>query len=234
MSDNSTTNYWAEIDGGFRGSLMMRLGAVAVAGAGLVDLGARLLAETNGPSDGITRIAWLLYIVGLWLVAAGFIWVGSQPIMTRFGFVVGAFHAVQGVHVLVMLFTFAAVRIPPISLTIGRLLATLFFAFMEKEWLNRRTRYFLAIASGLMLMKAISRLLGFLTALGSPLEPLLDTVLLLGVSASLLHLATVIRLEEDDWAQTIYETGHADLADFNNPEHSWNKTEDKEVENHRS
>ncbi len=224
MNDKNI-DFWSEVGGGLRGSVMLLLGTVTTASGGLIDLGAQIFADANGPSETATFVAWVLFIIGLWLLAAGFFWVGSHPFLTRFGFVVGAFHAAQGIYLLILLFTFTAATIPPVSLTIGRLLATLLFPFIEKEWLDKRTRNLLVGAASLQLLKVSGRVLGFLPELSPPFEPLLDAVLLLGLAAALLHLRTTIRYEENSWAKTIYETSHSDFADFNNPEHAWNKPE---------
>ena len=228
MSENTESiNYWSEVDAGFRGSLMLRLGALATAGGALLNLGAQVLAGSGDPSTSITIVAWLLYILGLWGLAAGFFWVGSHSFFTRFGFVVGALHAAQGVHLLVLLFTFTALPIPPISLTVGRLVAVIIFAVVEKEWLADRTRIMLGGAAGLLLIKAAGRALDYWPVLGNPAEPLLDAVLLLALTAAVLQLSNSVRLQENDWAETVYDAGHSDFADFNNPEHAWNKEKSK-------
>ncbi len=223
MNQKQTINYWAEVDAGFRGSVMLRMGALATGCGGLVNLGARVLADASGPSQSVTIVAWLFFILGLWLLAGGFFWVGSHPFLSRFGFVVGALHAAQGVHLLILLFTFVNNQVSPASLTVGRLVATMLFVFFEREWLSVQTGRLLAGAAGLMLLKTVGRALGYLPELGNPLDPLLDTVLLLFLAAALIQLASAIRREEMDWAQTIYESSNADFADFNNPEHAWNR-----------
>ncbi|MDX2472504.1 MAG: hypothetical protein QNL91_02250 [Candidatus Krumholzibacteria bacterium] len=220
-----TVNHWAELESGFRGSSILRLGALATAGGALINLGAQVLAGAGEPSTPITIVAWLLFILGLWSLAGGFIWVGSHPFLTRFGFVVGALHAAQGIQLLLLLFTFTAVPIPPISFTVGRLLAIIIFVVVEKKWLGSRTRLLLGSAAGLLLTKAAGRALGYWPELGTPFEPLLDAMLLLYLTAGMLHLATAVRHQENDWAETVYNTGHADFSDFNNPEHEWNKAE---------
>jgi len=224
METQDTINYWVEIDGGFRGSLLLRLGAIALAIGVLSNLGTQLLAGPYGPSLNLTTLSWLLFILGLWLAAGGFTWVGADPFFTRFGFVVGIFHAAQGIQLLVVLFTFTPTTVPPISLTVGRLVSLLLFVWLEKEWLNTRTRSLLAGAVSLQLLKVSLRGLEYLPALGTPLDPLLDTVLLLAIAAALLQVSSVVRHEENDWAKSVYETGHSDFDDFNNPEHDWNKT----------
>lgn len=223
MGDKKTINHWAEIGGGFRGSIMLRLGAVAAATGALINLGSQLLAGAAGPSLSVTIVAWLFYILGLWLLAGGFFLVASQPFFTRFGFLVSTMHAAHGILLLVLLFTFTAVPIPPISVTVGRLLATLIFAFTEREWITQRTQSLLIAAVGLQLLKSVGRALGYLPEFGMPIDPLLDAMLLLFLASVMLHLGTVVRHEEDEWAEMIHETGNADFADFNNPEHEWNK-----------
>ncbi len=224
MSDKTTAiNYWNELDAGFRGSLILRLGALATATGALLNLGAQVLAGSGDPSGPATIMAWLLFIAGLWGLAAGFIWIGSHPFLTRFGFVVGALHIAQGIHLLVLLFTFTSVPFPPISLTVGRLISIVIFAVVEKDWLASKTRLMLAGSASLLLLKSAGRALGYWPDLGTPVEPLLDAVMLLLLTAAMLQLAISIRHQENFWAETIYNTGHSDFADFNNPEHTWNK-----------
>ena len=139
--------------------------------------------------------------------------------------VVALMHAAQGVLLLIILFTFKTSPIPPISLTMGRVVALLAFVFIDKNWLTRRSRRMLTYSTGLMLLKISLRALGFMPEMGTPLEPLLDAVLLIYMSVALYHLGTMIKLEENAWAQMIFDAGHADFDDFNNPEHSWNKEE---------
>lgn len=216
-------NLWREIDGGFRGSVLLRAGAYASAVGVLVNLGAQVLAGDAGPSLLLTIIAWLLYILALWLLAGGFFWVGSHPFLSRFGFLVSFFHAGHGVFLLILLFRLTEAPFAPVSLTVGRLIATLLFVIVEREWLPPRVQRLLAVSAGLLLLKAAGRSLGYLPDLGNPATPLLDAVLMLFLAAALLQLATVIRAEEDHWAEKIYNSGHADFSDFNNPEHAWNK-----------
>ena len=43
----------------------------------------------------------------------------------------------------------------------------------------------------------------------------------------MLQLSNSVRLHENDWAEIAYKTGHSDFAEFNNPEHAWNKEKNK-------
>jgi hypothetical protein len=223
MTARVPIDHWREVEAGFRGSVMLRCGALVMATAGLVNLGTQLLAGSRAPGQTGTVIAWLLFILGLWLVAGGFSWVASHPFLTRFGFVVGGLHLAQGIYLLVLLFTVTAAAVPPISLTVGRLLATVIFAFLERDWLSWQVRRRLATAAGLLLIKAVARAIGLMPEFGTPLEPLLDAALLLLLTGALLQVAAGIRIQEDAWALIVYEAGHADLGEFNNPEHDWNK-----------
>ena len=217
-------NYWSAVDGGFRGSVLLRLGAVLSACGALTNMGAELLGSAAGASANVTTVAWLIYIAALWLLGSGFLWVGSHPYLTRFGFVVGALHIVQGFYLLVLLFTTAALPVPPVSLTVGRLLATVMFALIEKESLAPRLRLLIGLSAGALLLKATLRAGGIWPALPGPFSPLIDVVFLLVLAAAMLQLASAVRSEEDTWAKMIYETKNADFADFNNPEHEWNKS----------
>ena len=53
------------------------------------------------------------------------------------------------------------------------------------------------------------------------------------VPATLFYLGTIIRQDEDDWALNIYNLGHSDFAEFNNPEHHWNKDGPGRTESNR-
>ena len=223
MTNDASIDYWAEAAGGFRGSTMVRLGAIALSCGGLANLAAQLLAVDTGPSQLVTVLAWLLFILGLWLLAAGFFWVGAHPALPRFGFVVGTFHALQGVQLLVLLFSTSPPIVPPISLTVGRLLATVFFAIFARGIIPTRPRTYLAVSASLLLVKAIARSLGFLPAMSDPLEPLLDAVLLIFMASALFQVGTMVRHEETAWAKHVWENRGSDFADFNNPEHAWNK-----------
>ncbi len=221
--EEQNIDYWARVEGGFRGSVMIRIGALITALGSLLNLGAQLLPVDAGPSPIVTTIAWLLYIIGLWFLAAGFFWVGSHPYFTRFSFVIGVLHAAHGAQLLVLLFTFAFIPIPVVQITIARLAVTLLFAYTEREWLAFRTQAYLVVAVSLQLIKTLGRTLGYTTDLGNPYGPLLDASLLLILTAVMLHLSNVVRLEEDEWAEIMYQPGDSDLSDFNNPEHEWNK-----------
>ena len=225
MATERTINHWSQVDGGLRGSIMLRLGAIAVVAGALANLAGEILASTTGASQPTTVVAWVGYIVGLWLLAGGFFIVGYHPFFTRFAFLVGGLYALHGVILLVLLFTFTASPIPLVVFTVMRLVATLVFAFTDKEWLPRRTQYLIVGAVCLQLLKILCRTLGILPNLGTPMGPLLDATVMLILSASLFQLSSAAHQEEEEWAQVIYDQGHSDFADFNNPEHDWNKNE---------
>ncbi|MFT5234249.1 MAG: hypothetical protein ACI9UQ_002292, partial [Candidatus Krumholzibacteriia bacterium] len=214
---------WKEIEAGFRGSLLLKLGAIFSVVGSLGNLGAELLGGGDGPAQAATTVAWVLYITGLWLFAGGFILIGTQLTMAKFSIVVGIFHAVQGVFLLILLFTFTQLPFPPISMTVGRLIAILILVFLERHLLPRRTRSILIWATGLQLTKATARALGIMSDFAAPIGPLVDTVFLIFLAAALMQLSVFARSEEDRWARQIFEAGHADFTDFNNPQHVWNK-----------
>lgn len=221
------TDFWATVEGGFRGSTMLRAGALLAASGSLTNLGARLLANGTAEFQEVTITAWVLYIVGLWILALGFTWVGSHPFLTRFGYILGTLHLLQGTYLLVLLFTPIDAVVPPVSLTVGRLLATILFAFVEKSWLSRQVRDLLAGSAAFILAKSVTRSLGWWPDLGIPLDPLIETVALLALATALLQLAAAVRIEEDKWARKIHVSAHAYLDDFNNPEHEWNRDADR-------
>ncbi len=223
MAKSQSLNYWAEIEAGFRGSTLLQVGTLLGAVGALANLGADILGGADGPSQPVTIIAWLLFIAGLWLLAGGFILVGSHRTLTKFAIFVGIFHGLQGIQLLTVLFTFSSVPLPPISLTVGRLIAVLIFIFLERHFLPVQTRNLLYWAVGCQLAKVTSRALGLLPAMNSPVSPLVDTVFLLFLAAALMQLGVFVRQEEDAWARQVFDSGHSDFADFNNPQHEWNQ-----------
>lgn len=228
MATDDTRSNWAAAGGGFRASLLLRIGTIVMAAGTLANLGTNLLAGPENPSTGLTIVAWLLFILGLWLLAAGFSWLGAGPVFSFFGFVVGATFAIQGIQLLILLFTFTRIPFPPAILTLVRLIILLVFVWLERDWLSRGTRNLLVGAVALQLLKVLLRTLGYLPELGVPIAPLLDTVLLLILAAAVFQLGGDVSHAEDDWATTVYDMGHSDLAEFNNPEHEWNKQQVRE------
>lgn len=222
---NTVINYWSEVEGGFRSSFMLRSGALILALGAILNLAASVLGGAGNPLESLSNAAWLLFIVALWALAGGFVWVASYPFLTRFGFVTGAFHLAHGLYLLVLFFNVNLTPIPPVSVTVGRLLATILFALVEKDWLNRTTRSWLIVAAGLQLLKILARILGLWPDLGPVLDQALDAGILVGLAAAYLNLGGAIKRRENIWAKRTYESRQANFADFNNPEHSWNKVE---------
>jgi len=132
-TNTPTLNHWSEIEGGFRGSSFLKLGALFTVAGALTNLGANLLGGASSPSPTATIVAWLLYIVGLWLFTGGFVLAGTQRILTKFSILVGIFHGLQGIELLIILFTAIEVPVPAISMTVGRLISLLFFVYIERQ-----------------------------------------------------------------------------------------------------
>ena len=92
MSQPNTKNPWAEINGGLRGSTLLVSGAIVTILATWQNFAAVLLTPSGERASGlIITSAWLCWIIALWLLAAGFIWVGVQPFLSRLGLIVGGF-----------------------------------------------------------------------------------------------------------------------------------------------
>ncbi len=227
MADNTTsstkTDFWAEADGGFRSSAMMRLGSIVAICAVLFNFAIHLLAAGGTPSQTAFSIAWLLYMAALWLLAGAFFWVGSQPFLGRSGLVVGLLHGAQAGYLLALLFSQTSASVPPIGLTLLRLLALFGFVWLERNTIDQRTRMFLWSAAGLQLAKVIARSLGLWPDLGPQLNPLLDALTMAPLAVALFQLGKLIRRAEDRWAHEVCHARKSALDDFNNPEHSWNK-----------
>jgi hypothetical protein len=215
---------WAATLGGFRGSFFLRAGALASAAAALMNLaGEVLLVADPDPFHPAIVAAWLLHIVSLWSLGAGFCWVAAHPFLGRSGFLPGVLHAAQGFYLLVLLFGGAPNVIPPVSLTVGRLIALLAFAALERDELGSRAWLALLATAGLQLGKILLRLGGLLPDWGVPLDPALDTLLLVQLAAGLYYVGQNVQALENAWALASYRPRADDFADFNNPEHEWNK-----------
>jgi len=224
MKKTTDLDYWAEANGGFRASWMICLGAALAVAAVLLNLVTYLAAGVGSPSPAATTVAWLLYMSALWLLAGGFIWVGSQDYLSRFGFVVGALHASQAAYLLVLIFNQATATISPVGLTLARLASLVGFAWLERTWLDLRTRQILGGLAGLQLAKVLSRTIVDWPAPNTLGSHLFDALTLSLLAGAIFILGKSIRVAEDQWARQTHDTRQGDLGNFNNPEHSWNKT----------
>jgi|GEM_PF-2326044 len=227
MTSLPQIDYWRETNGGLRGSTMIRAGTVVMALAGLSNVIAPYVSSFGVvPYEPAMIAAWLSWILGLWILGAGFAWVGINPFLSRFGIVVGTFHIAQGVYLLVLLFTSARTAVPPVSLSVGRLVAILAFALIERESIGRSTSRLILVATGLALLKVAVRIMTYLPPLSATIWSLADAGMLILLAVTLLRLGTRVRILENSWAEERYRERSAGFVDFNNPEHLWNKADD--------
>ncbi len=75
MSKHDNSAAWNDINGGLRGSTLLRIGALLSIPAALLNVGAEVLPHL---ADTMVTTAWLLWIAALALMGAGFMWVGIQ------------------------------------------------------------------------------------------------------------------------------------------------------------
>lgn len=225
--NSEKTNFWAEINGGLRGSLLLRLGALFTIAATVQNLLPLVLETMGQASPGfLVTTAWLSWIAALMLLAAGFIWVGVQPFFSRFGLLVGIFHLLNGIFLLVVLFARVQSPLPGVSLAIGRTLLLLFFGLIEKKRLRPFTSVALLTVSGLQLVKIALRLLDWMPPMSSLLAGSLDSLFLTLIALVLFLVGGDVRRAEDKWARELASTRASGFGEFNNPEHDWNQPED--------
>ncbi len=225
--NSENNNFWAEINGGLRGSILLRIGALFTIAATAQNLLPRILETVGEPSPGfLVTTAWLSWIAALMLLAAGFIWVGVQPFFSRFGLLIGIFHLLNGVFLMVVLFARVPSPLPGVSLAIGRTLLLLFFGLLEKSRLRPFTTGALITVAGLQSVKIALRLLDWMPAMSPLLVGALDSLILTLIALALYLVGGDIRKAEDQWARELASTRASGFGEFNNPEHDWNRSED--------
>ncbi len=223
MSSTGNSNPWAEINGGMRGSNLLRMGSAATLLATLMNFLPSVWADAPGM---LVTAAWLTWIMALWFLAAGFVWIGVHPFMGRFGLSVGGFHFLNGLFLLGVLFGGVKPFLPNASLSIGRTLLLLFFVLMEKRHLRKLTINFILLAAFLQFLKISLRIMEILPSLGKIADSGLDSGLLAIIAAAIFIMGKDIRSVENSWARELAATRASGFSDFNNPEHDWNREND--------
>ncbi len=227
MNQSKPENPWAEINGGLRGSTLLHAGALMTIVGTVGNFVSDFIASSAGPAPGLlVTVAWLSWILALWLLAAGFVWIGVQPFLSRFGLFVGGFHLLNGVFLLVVLFAGVAPPLPNISLSIGRNLLLVFFVFQERKLLGKWSSNLMVTAALLQFIKIGFRILGVLPPLGKIADSGLDSLLLTLLGLSIYLVGTDVKKSENNWAIELAATRSSGFGAFNNPEHDWNQTED--------
>lgn len=217
-------DYWGETHGGLRGSTLLRLASLIILlGAGLNASLPWLPLDADLLQNVVPRVGWLCWISGLWLMGAGFIWIGINPILSRFGLLVGLIHVVQGLFLLLALFQGLWTNFPPAALSFGRLLLLILFVGVEAREIGRRTALVVGLACGLIIAKISARILGYLGDLTWDMRTVLDSALLALLAVAIWVLASSVRRCERSWAKQQYQDSSAGLNDFNNPQHPWNQ-----------
>ena len=224
MNQTDNSNSWDKVNGGLRGSTLLCSGAITMVLATWQNFTAKSISLDNGqvPELLITS-AWLCWIVALWLLAAGFLWIGTQPFLSRMGLVVGIFHLVSGIYLLIILFGGTDLRLPGVSLSIGRTLLVIVFAFVERKHLHPINFNALVAVALLQYMKIGFRLIGILPSMGPMANGGLDSLLLTLLAVAIFLVGRDIRMVENQWAMMQTVAPVCGLGDFNNPEHEWNK-----------
>lgn len=218
MSTGRTQDAWTERYGALRGSSLMRIGAVAIFLAACLNFCSQFMIMELGRADLVTP-AWVGWILGLWVLAGGFVWVGVEPILSRLGLLVGLFFFLNGLMLMLTLFLGIAPFVPPNSLTIGRTLLLLVFAVRERNIIGERTTLALVASSLLLLAKTLVRLAELVPPAGFPVDPAVDALLVVFLAVALFMLGNAVRRGENRWARESPTRATLDFADFNNPDH---------------
>ncbi len=224
MNDIQTRDPWGEINGGLRGSNLLRAGALLSIPAALLNF-ATVFLPSQGISLGDAGVtgAWLLWIASLFLLAAGFMWVGIQPFFTRYGWAIGAFYLLNALYLVLVLFAQQRLPVPGVSIALGRTVLLLFFAMIEKKGLPSRHAVALVLVSVLQFAKIAARLADLWPELDPALDAGLDALVLVATGVVLLLVAGDIRHAESAWARELAGQRANSFAEFNNPEHQWNR-----------
>lgn len=209
---------WAAAHGGLRGSALLRIGVYLAVASLLVETGGKvLIADLETGPWGVTAGAWLGWIASLAVLGIGFVFVGVNPVLSRFGVVVGAFHLVHAAFLLVRIFTDVHFPVPPRTMVVGRVVLLVLFALQERNYLGPRGTRLLAGAAAFVLAKSVAAawgLPGDLGRLGDALWNLVPTLLLLLA----LHVAAdLIKRREDVWAEDFLAQQGGGFDDFHNP-----------------
>lgn len=226
MNQSSRSNPWEEINGGLRGSTLLRAGAILSLPAALLNFAYSFLPSQGlALGDWAVTSAWLVWIVALLFMAGGFLWVGIQPFLGRFGWVVGGFFFLNALYLVLVLFARYPLPVPGASIVMGRTLVLLFFAVLESNNLSRKYSLGLIVIAFLQLAKITLRLLELWPAIAPGLDQGIDAGILILMSLALFFVGGVIRRAENSWAREIASQRAGCFADFNNPEHDWNKND---------
>lgn len=218
------TSHWADANGGLRGSTFLAVGAAAYLLAAALHVGARWQApDTVGLGDHLFLAALLTWNLTLFLVATGMLWTGIHPFMGRFGIGVGLFIYLQAAYLLFSLIMRAPQVVPPSALTVGRTFLLAAFALVEARNIGRGAALLLGLAAGGQFVRVLLRTLGTWPPLEQPAETILSALFMAATAVALLAVARSVRRQEEQWAQNHTQHQTSRFADFNNPQHDWNR-----------
>lgn len=206
----------------YRASFFVCLGAVAMALSGLLDLADRIdLLPDPGLLHGY--LPYSVWTFALVLFAIGFLWIGTAQGYSKAAIWVALLHVGQALNILVIVITQGRSPFAPVSLTVGRLLTVLVFVLIDRARLPGKLRLLLAGGLVLQIAKIFARAAHALPA-GDPVAmAALDTGLVLWLAAALLWTGSSFLEAEKEWEEQQPPGEAMGLADFNNPEHPWNK-----------
>lgn len=206
----------------YRASFFVCLGAVVMVLAGLVDFSQRVgLIRTEGMMH--LYLPYSLWTSALFLFSIGFLWLGIAADYTKAALWVALIHVVQALNILVVVIAQAKSPISPASLSVGRLLMLLIFTVTDRGRLPLGPRWLLVGGVALQLVKISARAIHLIPTEDSPLWASVDTVLLLWLAAALLWIGSSFLRSELKWELEQGPEEAIGLAEFNNPEHPWNK-----------
>ena len=211
-------DYWRDVQGGFRGSHLLAVGAILLAVGALTSLAAAALGRPHPP--GLVEAGWLSYILGLAFLGLGFGWTCVPGILPRSGIAAAVLHVGQAAYLLVLFYDRSVPPVAPVALSVGRLLALIVLAVVAAAPLGRRCSLTLGIAAAASLLKVMLRVMG--PRLDG--STTLDALFLLLLAGALLMTARRLRHIEDEWAYRHHQGSRTDFSEFNNPEHDWNKS----------
>ena len=215
---NGALDYWAEANGGLRGSVLLKLSALAYLLAALLHFAVRLMfPEAMGPDNTAFLAALLVWNVALFLFSFAFTWTGINPIFSRMGLAVGLLSGLQAVLLLLDLTRTTMLPVPPSLLTLGRALLLACFALVERNNLGKWTALLLAGVSGFHFVRVLLRGLQIWPALPVPWENTMSTAIMVITSGLLFAVGRSLRYHEDQWARDNQPRRHAEFEDFNNP-----------------
>ncbi len=209
----------------YRGAFFLTLGALTMVLGALLSAAHRLEWWETGLLHGY--LPYSLWTGSLVLLAIGFLWIGNAPDFSRVALLVSLLHLAQALNILIIVATNGHSPVPQDSLTMGRLASLLIFILADRAWVARGTRVILASVALLQIAKVNLRALEVLPSEETTGMLALDTALIVWMAGGFFLLAQSLLAGEHRWELAKNPEEAIGLADFNNPEHPWNKAEQK-------